>query len=119
GMPVIDAAGNGRAQPTGKFGSMGLLGRPGYQTIQTAAGGNRAMDAYLEVTVRGSVATTDNMLRAASLQSGGFIAAARNPVPASYVKQHAAVGAISYAMRLGEAMLVAQPEGPEAVIRAA
>ncbi len=27
GIPVIDAAGNGRAQPTGKFGSMGLLTR--------------------------------------------------------------------------------------------
>jgi DUF917 family protein len=35
------------------------------------------------------------------------------------VKQHAAVGAISYAMRLGEAMLAAQPEGAEAVIAAA
>jgi uncharacterized protein len=119
GIPVIDAAGNGRAQPTGKFGSMGLLGKKDYQTIQTAAGGNRGMGAYLEVTVRGSVLRTDDMLRAASLQSGGFIAAARNPVPASYVKQHAAVGAISYALRLGEAMLAAQPEGPEAIIQAA
>jgi DUF917 family protein len=119
GIPVVDAAGNGRAQPTGKFGSMGLLGKSGYQTIQTAAGGNRSLGRYLEVTVRGSVAQADDILRAVSLQSGGFIAAARNPVPASYVKQHAAVGAISYALRLGEAMLAAQPRGAEAVIEAA
>jgi DUF917 family protein len=119
GIPVIDAAGNGRAQPTGKFGSMGLLGKKDYKTIQTAAGGNRAQGRYLEVVVRGEVLRADDILRAVSLQSGGFIAAARNPVPASYVKEHAAVGAISYALRLGEAMLAAQKDGPEAVIAAA
>ncbi len=119
GIPVIDAAGNGRAQPTGKFGSMGLLTKPGYQTIQTAAGGNRAQGRYLEVTVRGEVARADDILRAVSLQSGGFIAAARNPISASYVKEHAAIGAISYAIRLGEAMLKAKDDGPEAVISAA
>jgi len=119
GIPVVDAAGNGRAQPTGKFGSMGLVGKRDYQTIQTAAGGNRARGRYLEVTVRGAVAHADDVLRAVSLSSGGFIAAARNPVPASYVKKHAAVGAIGYAMRLGEAMRAAQPRGAEAVIEAA
>lgn len=119
GIPVIDAAGNGRAQPTGKFGSMGLLKRKDYQTIQTAAGGNRAQGRYLEVTVRGEVARCDDILRAVSLQSGGFIAAARNPIPASYVKQHAAIGAISYAIKLGKAMLDAKDDGPEAVIQAA
>lgn len=119
GIPVIDAAGNGRAQPTGKFGSMGLLTQKDYQTIQTAAGGNRAQGRYLEVTVRGEVARADDILRAVSLQSGGFIAAARNPIPASYVKEHAAIGAISYAIKLGEAMVKAKEDGPEAVIAAA
>lgn len=118
GIPVVDAAGNGRAQPTGKFGSMGLLDKTDYVTIQTAAGGNRAQGRYMEVTVRGQVARADDTLRAVSLQSGGFIAAARNPIPASYVREHAAVGAISYAIRLGEAMLAAQNDGPEAVIDA-
>ncbi len=119
GIPVVDAAGNGRAQPTGKFGSMGLLTLPGYKTIQTAAGGNRAQGRYLEVTVGGEVARADDILRAVSLQAGGFIAAARNPVAASYVREHAAVGAISYALLLGEAMLAAGPGGAEAVIGAA
>jgi hypothetical protein len=119
GIPVIDAAGNGRAQPTGKFGSMGLLSKKDYKTIQTAAGGNREQGRYLEVTVRGEVARADDVLRAVSLQSGGFIAAARNPIKASYVKKHAAVGAISYALNLGHAMLAAQKDGAEAVIQAA
>ena len=119
GIPVIDAAGNGRAQPTGKFGSMGLLTKPGYITIQTAAGGNRAMGRYLEVTVRGEVARADDVLRAVSIQAGGFIAAARNPIPASYVREHAAIGAISYAIKLGEAMIAAQESGADAVINAA
>ncbi|HEY9714265.1 MAG TPA: hypothetical protein V6C72_12420, partial [Chroococcales cyanobacterium] len=42
-----------------------------------------------------------------------------NPVPAAYVKENAAVGAISYALKLGEAMLAAKDDGPEAVIQAA
>ena len=119
GIPVVDAAGNGRAQPTGKFGSMGLLSRSDYVTIQTAAGGNRAQGRYLEVTVRGEVLRADDILRAVSIQSGGFIAAARNPIAAAYVREHAAVGAISYALRLGEAMLAAKDKGADAVISAA
>ena len=119
GIPVIDAAGNGRAQPTGKFGSMGLLRMKEYETIQTAAGGNREQGRYLEVVVRGNVLRADDILRAVSIQSGGFIAAARNPVTAKFVKENAAIGAISYALKLGEAMLAAQKDGAEAVIAAA
>jgi len=63
-FPVIDATGNGRAQPTGKFGSMGLLTKKYYQTIQTAAGGNRAQGRYLEVTVRCEVTRAGDILRA-------------------------------------------------------
>jgi DUF917 family protein len=117
GIPVIDAAGNGRAQPTGKFGSMGLISRPGYQTIQTAVGGNRDQGRYLEVSVRGSVLHADNVLRAVSIESGGFIAAARNPVEASYVRDNAAIGAISYALKVGAAMLAA--DNAQGVIQAA
>jgi DUF917 family protein len=39
-------------------------------------------------------------------------------VPASYVREHAAVGAITYALTLGEAMLAAQPRGDSAVVDA-
>jgi uncharacterized protein len=117
-IPVIDAAGDVRAHPTGNMGSMGLTKLPGYETIQAVAGGNRALGAYLEVVARGDVTRTAHILRAASVQSGGFIASARNPIPASYVREHAALGAISLAIRLGEAMIAAEPQGGSAVIEA-
>ena len=118
GTLVIDAAGDGRAHPTGKMGSMGLAADPDYRTVQTAAGGNRSQDRYIEVVTRGPVRRTAEVLRTAAVASGGFIAAARNPLPAAYVRKHAAVGAISFALELGEAILAAEPAGPEAVIEA-
>jgi uncharacterized protein len=118
GTLVIDAAGDGRAHPTGKMGSIGLTAEPGYTAVQAVAGGNRAEGRYLEAVVRGPVAQCANVLRTVSDQSGGFIASARNPVRASYVREHAAVGAVSFALGLGEAMLAAEPGGAEAVIEA-
>jgi uncharacterized protein len=118
GTLVIDAAGDGRAHPTGKMGSFGLAANPDYQTVQAVAGGNRAQQRYLELVTRGPVRRTANVLRTASEESGGFIAAARNPLPAAFVAEHAAVGAISFALALGEAILAAEPGGPEAVIDA-
>lgn len=118
GTLVIDAAGDGRAHPTGKMGSIGLTAEPGYTAVQAVAGGNRADGRYLEAVVRGPVAQCANVLRTASDESGGFIASARNPVRASYVREHAAVGAVSFALGLGEAMLAAEPQGAEAVIEA-
>jgi DUF917 family protein len=118
GTLVIDAAGDGRAHPTGKMGSFGLAGDADFETIQAVAGGNRAQDRYLEVVTRGTVRTTANVLRTAADQSGGFISAARNPLPASVVAAHGAVGAISFALDLGEAILAAEPRGGAAVIDA-
>ena len=98
GTLVVDAAGDGRAHPTGKMGSFGLAAADEYQTVQAVAGGNRSENRYLEVVTRGTVRHTANVLRTASEQSGGFISAARNPLPASFVAEHAAVGAISFAL---------------------
>ena len=119
GTLVIDAAGDGRAHPTGKMGSFGLAANPEHVTVQAVAGGNRAQGRYLEVVTRGSVAHTANVLRTASSESGGFISAARNPLPASFVAAHAAVGAISFALDLGDALLAAEPRGAQAMIDAA
>ncbi len=116
GTLVIDAAGDGRAHPTGKMGSFGLAANDDYETVQAVAGGNRAEHRYLEVVTRGTVRHTANVLRTASEESGGFISAARNPVPASFVADHAAVGAISFALSLGEAILAAEPAGPARMI---
>jgi hypothetical protein len=108
GVRVLDAAGDVRAHPTGKLGAMGLTTRPGYETVQAVAGGNRALCGGLEVVVRGQVIATSDVLRDVCVRAGGFIAAARHPLEASYVKQHAALGAVSYALSLGSAMRAAR-----------
>ena len=82
GTLVVDAAGDGRAHPTGKMGSFGLAADDDYETVQAVAGGNRAENRYLEVVTRGTVRHTANVLRTASDESGGFISCARNPLPA-------------------------------------
>jgi hypothetical protein len=116
GTVVVDAAGDGRAHPTGKMGSFGLAADDDYETVQAVAGGNRVENRYLEVVTRGTVRHTANVLRTASDQSGGFISCARNPLPASFVAAHAAVGAISFALDLGEAILDAETQGPGRMI---
>lgn len=117
GTKVIDAVGDLRAHPTGDMGSLGMAGSP-EATIQTAAGGNRAKNLYTELVVRGATANISPILRRAADQAGGFIASARNPVRASYVKKHAALGGISLALGLGEAISAAETQGGEAVVAA-
>jgi hypothetical protein len=86
--------------------------------IQSAVGGNRAHNAYIELVVRGATARVSPILRRAADMSGGFIASCRNPVRASYVKKHAALGGISSALALGEAIIAAERRGGAAVIDA-
>lgn len=104
GVKVLDAAGDVRAHPTGKLGSLGLTTREGYETIQVLSGGNREKHGHLLSINVGRVDTTDDVLRDVSVRSGGFIAAARNPVELGWVKKHAALGVISLALDLGKAM---------------
>lgn len=117
GTKVLDAVGDIRAHPTGDMGSIGMASSP-EPTIQTAAGGNRAENRYMELVLRGATAKVSPVLRAASDQSGGFIASCRNPVRASYVRTNAALGGISRALELGEAILAANGQGGHAVIDA-
>jgi uncharacterized protein len=108
GVKVLDAAGDVRAHPTGKLGSMGLTTRAGYVATQVVSGGNRALRGHLLSVNRGTVETCDDILRDISVHSGGFIASARNPVELSWVKDHAALGSISLALDLGQAMEAAR-----------
>jgi uncharacterized protein len=119
GVKVLDAAGDVRAHPTGKLGGMGLTDRAGYTTVQAVAGGNRKLHGELRLVTEGTIVTTSNVLRDVSVRVGGFIAAARNPVEAAWVKKHAAIGAITYALDLGRAMRKAEAKGAQAVIDAA
>jgi DUF917 family protein len=117
GTKVIDAVGDLRAHPTGDMGSIGLANSP-EPTIQSAVGGNRANNAYIELVMRGATAKVSPILRRAADMSGGFIASCRNPVRAAYVKKHAALGGISLALALGEVIIAAEPKGGPAVIEA-
>jgi DUF917 family protein len=117
GTKVVDAVGDIRAHPTGDMGSIGMAGSP-EQMIQTAVGGNRDENRYIELVVRGATAKISPILRTAADQSGGFIASCRNPLRASYVKKNAALGGISLALKLGEAIIAAEPRGGSHVIDA-
>ncbi|ULR43809.1 DUF917 domain-containing protein [Rhizobium sp. K102] len=110
GTKVVDAVGDIRAHPTGDMGSIGMAGSP-EPMIQTAVGGNRAENRYIELVVKGATAKISPVLRAAADQSGGFIASCRNPLRASYVRSHAALGGISMALALGEAIIAAEKRG--------
>lgn len=117
GTKVLDAVGDIRAHPTGDMGSIGMAASP-EQMIQTAVGGNRAEHRYIELVVRGATAKVSPVLRTAADQSGGFIASCRNPLRASYVQKHAALGGISLALTLGEAIIAAEKKGGSAIIDA-
>lgn len=75
------------------------------EPVQAGAGGNRAQQRCFELVIRGTVRHTANVLGTAPEQPGGFTSAARDPPPGSFVAGHAAIGAISFALSLGEAML--------------
>jgi len=115
GTKVIDAVGDLRAHPTGDMGSLGLA-NSAEAMIQTAVGGHRASHSYIELVVRGATGKVSPVLRKAADMAGGFIASCRNPVRASYVRQHAAMGGVTMALELGQAISAAESRGPGAVI---
>lgn len=117
GIKVVDALGDLRAHPTGDMGSLGLSNSP-EMMIQTAVGGNRSKNQYMELVIKGATAKVSPVLRKASDMSGGFIASCRNPIRASYVKAHAALGGISMALSLGESIMEAEKRGGSFVIEA-
>lgn len=104
GVAVLDAAGDVRAHPTGKLGSLGLDARQGYTSTQVVSGGNRERHGHFLSINTGRVSTCDDVLRDISVRTGGFIAAARNVVELGWVKDHGALGAISLALDLGHLM---------------
>lgn len=117
GTKVVDAVGDLRAHPTGDMGSLGLANSP-TPMIQTAVGGNRAKHQYIELVTQGATAAVSPILRKAADMAGGFIASCRNPIRAAYVRRHAALGGISRALALGQAIVAAEKQGGTAVIEA-
>lgn len=105
GIPVIDAPADGRAHPTGVMGSMGLHKLRDYVSLQAAVGGSKESGTYVELVVRGSLQAVDRIVREASVRAGGMVAVTRNPVTREYVKQNAAVGALTLALKVGQIMV--------------
>lgn len=103
GLPVIDLACNGRAHPSSVMGALGLHTEDNYLSIQGYAGG--APERYIEGTARGRLEATSAVVRRASIDAGGLVAVARNPVTVAYATRHGAPGAISFAIALGKAYL--------------
>lgn len=119
GLPLVDAQCNGRAHPTGVMGSMNLHRDPGYITTMTCAGGNPETGRYVEGVFRGTINRTAALVRAASVEAGGVVGVARNPVTAAYVRKNGAVGGISQAIRLGQVYEEGLKTSPEAAVHAA
>ncbi len=117
GIPVVDAPCNGRAHPTGAMGSMGLDCLEDYMSIQSFAGGGGS-HPYAEGVVRSTLNVASGLVRQASIGAGGFVAVARNPVEASYVKQHGAPGAISQAIQVGQVIVDNMADGGTKVAEA-
>jgi len=107
-VPIVDAACNGRAYPIGTMGAMGLSMRANFISQQAAIGGSKKEGTYVEIYGKGSLPIVTNLVIRASHEAGGIIAVARHPLPASYIKENAAVGAVTQAARLGKAYLSGQ-----------
>lgn len=103
GLPVIDLACNGRAHPSSVMGALGLHTEPDYLAVQAYAGGEP--QRYVEGVVSGRLERTSAVVRRASVEAGGLVAVARNPVEVAYAQRHGAPGAISHAIALGQAWL--------------
>jgi DUF917 family protein len=73
----------------------------------------------LELVVEGGPAACSALVRDASVRAGGIVAVARNPVESAWLKDHAAVGGVTAAIRLGRIFLEARESGSpeEAVAR--
>jgi uncharacterized protein len=116
GIPIVDAPCNGRAHPLGLMGSLGLHRFPTHVTTTVAVGGKARSDRYLELGIRTNVVRAAGMIRGASASAGIALAVARNPVPASYLRRHAALGGLAAARRLGQVLLKNLNKGISAVL---
>lgn len=99
GIPMLDAACNGRAHPTGVMGAMLLDQAMGYRTVQAAAGGLGGRD--LTICVSGSVESTSLLVRQTAALARSFVTVLRNPAPAAHVRAHGAPGALRECIRIG------------------
>ena len=113
----VDAVGDIRAHPTGDMGAIGMAGSP-EQMIQTAVGGNRVGKPLYRAGGPGrhrkGLADPAHRRRPCPVASSPR-AAIR--LRASYVQaSNAALGGISLALSLGEAIIAAEAKGASAAM---
>lgn len=113
-IPYINAACNGRAHPTGAMGSMDLVSKKDYLTIQAAAGGKEKRD--ISLVAKGSIESTSSLVRAASIEAGGFVTVLRNPIDVEYVRKNAAIKSINQAIEIGE-ILISNMGNPDEIVK--
>ena len=116
GIPVIDAPCNGRAHPTGMMGAMGLNRVENYLSMQAVVGGNSRKGTHVEAFFSGSLEEVSQKVLQASIKAEGFVAVTRNPVPAAYVLEHGAPGAIYMALSLGRIFHLHRKPEPDVVL---
>jgi DUF917 family protein len=117
GIPIADAPCNGRAHPLGVMGSLDLHRHPRYRTSTVAIGGSDEDGTRVELALRAPATTASDLVRQAAGRSRLALAVARNPLPASYVREHAAVGGLTYARRVGKLVLDQSGRGLPALLR--
>ncbi|MDH7809617.1 MULTISPECIES: DUF917 family protein [unclassified Rhizobium] len=108
-IPYIDAAANGRGHPTVQMGGMGLASKSDAFLYQVAQAGYTETGSKISVIAQGNLVKTSQVMRHAAIISGGLVASARGPYETSFVAANAALGAISFQVDLGKAMLEAAP----------
>jgi len=108
-IPYVDVAANGRGHPTVQMGGMGLASRPDASLVQVAQAGFADTGTKISVVAEGNLVKTSQVMRHTAIISGGLVASARGPYGASFVGSNGAIGAISFQLELGKAMLGAGP----------
>lgn len=111
GLPLVDAACNGRAHPTGPMGSIGLSDDD--EVIQVGVGGEPDSDRHHELVVKAQLGSAASTIRQTAEAAGGLVAVSRNPVSAEYAEEHAAVAIYEQAEAVGRAVRTA-PDGETA-----
>ncbi len=117
GIPVVDAAANGRAHPLALMGSMGLHRGKGFISRQAAVGRHPSSGKRVERFFEGSIQETSQAVRNMAAELGGMVAVARHPVKVDYIRQNGAAGAIGQAIRLGQAYAAPRRPLPLSIIK--
>jgi len=105
GLPLVDAACNGRAHPTGPMGSIGLSDDKA--VLQAGVGGEPGTERRYELVVEANLSSAADTIRRTAEAAGGLVAVARNPVQAKYAEANAALSVYDQAKEIGRTVRTA------------